>query len=297
MDQVAVDPRAVLAALGLPDVDRVEPATGGWSTTRVWRVERAGERLALRLFEPGKHEPARREAAAMRAAAAAGLSVPRVHAEGAWSDRATDPPALARPALLLEWCDGRTLVAELRARPWAIWALGCAFGRAHARLHRTPAPPDLPGWIDWPAPAEPALRADLEAVARRGTLLHLDFHPLNVLVAGGRVTAVLDWANARAGDPRADVARTFTILLLAPPREPPPVELVRRILAAAYRRGYEREAGPLTGMAPFLTWAVDAMLHDLRPKLGRPGIPLSEADLDRLAAWSPARRGRPPGRT
>jgi aminoglycoside phosphotransferase (APT) family kinase protein len=274
------DPRAVLAALGVHDAERVEPATGGWSTTRVWRVERPGQRLALRLFRPGTQEPARREAAAMRVAAAAGLPVPGLQAEGDWQDR---------PALLLDWCAGRPLLDELRARPWAAWALGQALGRAHARLHRVAAPPGLPGWIDWPARPEPALRARLEAVARRGALLHLDFHPLNVLVAGGRVAAILDWANARAGDPRADVARTYTILGLAPPRESALIEVLRRLLAAAYRRGYEREAGRLPGMSLFIAWAAGAMLHDLRPKIGQAGIPLTEADLAPLAAFAAGR--------
>ncbi|HEY3109423.1 MAG TPA: aminoglycoside phosphotransferase family protein [Chloroflexota bacterium] len=277
MSTPELDPLAVLAALGVADAERVEPATGGWSTTRVWRVERPGARLALRLFPVGWDEPARREAEAMRAAAAAGRPVPRVQVEGAWQ---------GRPALLLDWCAGRPLLDDLRARPWAIWTLGCALGRAHARLHRVPAPPGLPGWIDWPGPPEPALRARLEAIARRDVLLHLDFHPLNVLVAGGEVAAIIDWANARAGDPRADVARTYTILVLAPPRGPTPRELLRRLLAAAYRRGYEREAAPLDGMAPFVAWAASAMLQDLRPKLGRPGIPLTEADLADLAAWA-----------
>ena len=286
MAEAEVDPRAVLVALGVGDAERIEPATGGWSTTRVWRVERPGARLALRLFRPGQHEPARREAGAMRAAAAIGLPVPRVHAEGSWQ---------GRPALLLDWCAGRPLLDDLRRRPWALWAAGHAFGRMHARLHRATAPPGLPGWIDWPARPEPSLRARLEAVARRDVLLHLDFHPLNVLVKGSEVSAVLDWANARAGDPRADVARTFTILLLAPPRRSRAIEVTRRLLAAAYRHGYEREAAPLADMAPFLAWAAQAMLHDLRPKLGQPGIPLAEADLAPIAVWAEARLGEVAG--
>jgi aminoglycoside phosphotransferase (APT) family kinase protein len=267
------DPRAVLAALGVDDASRIELATGGWSTTRVWQVERPGARLALRLFPPGARAAAGREAAAMRAAAAAGLPVPGVRAEGEWE---------GRPALLLDWCAGRPLVDELRARPLSAWALGRALGRAHARLHAIEAPPGLPGWIDWPGPPAPALRARLEAIARGRALLHLDYHPLNVLFDGGAVSAVIDWANARAGDRRADVARTFTILVLAPPHGPPPRDILRRLLATAYRRGYEAEAGRLEGMGPFVAWAAGAMLQDLRPKLGRPGIPLTERDLAEL---------------
>ena len=41
-------------------------------------------------------------------------------------------------------------------------------------------------------------------------LLHLDFHPDNVLLSG-RGPVVIDWANARAGEPALDVAMTWVI--------------------------------------------------------------------------------------
>ena len=43
-----------------------------------------------------------------------------------------------------------------------------------------------------------------------GRLLHLDFHPDNVLLSA-RGPVVIDWANARAGDPALDVAMTWVI--------------------------------------------------------------------------------------
>ena len=41
-------------------------------------------------------------------------------------------------------------------------------------------------------------------------LLHLDFHPDNVLLSQ-RGPVVIDWTNARAGDPAFDVAMTWVI--------------------------------------------------------------------------------------
>src|SRR5262249_57263606 len=104
-------------------------------------------------------------------------------------------------------------------------ALGVAFGRAHSRLREVAAPAPLRAapedWIAWAGPDEPALAERLRAVRRRDDrLLHLDYHPLNVMVDGGRVTGVLDWANALAGDPRADLARHVTILPLVTPIDP-----------------------------------------------------------------------------
>jgi aminoglycoside phosphotransferase (APT) family kinase protein len=105
--------------------------------------------------------------------------------------------------------------------------------------------------------------------------------------AGG-LTAVLDWCNAAAGDPRADVARTHSLLALAPvrPGAPPNVAALRQALLAAWQAGYEEEAGPPEDMALFHAWAGAFALQDLIPKLGRPGIWLQQSDLDRLAQWT-----------
>ena len=44
-------------------------------------------------------------------------------------------------------------------------------------------------------------------------LLHVDFHPQNVIVDGDRIAAVIDWGEARIGDATIDV--TWESLLLA----------------------------------------------------------------------------------
>ena len=284
------DPRAILAALGVEDAAAVERVSGGWDTA-IWRVERGDERFALRVFRPEQAAMARREAAVMRAAASAGLPVPRVHAEGAWRDR---------PALLLAWCAGRPLVDELRARPWRVWTLGDAFGRMQARIHAVHAPDALRGrpgaWIDWAGPAEEPLRSRLQAVASaEEALLHLDYHPLNVMAEGARLTGVLDWANARAGDPRADLARTLTILRLTPtPPDVPPLLtlLLRRLLERAWRRGYRQVAGPQRGMGIFYAWAGGVMVRDLAPKIGQPGVWLEPRHLDDMRGWTERWRRR-----
>jgi aminoglycoside phosphotransferase (APT) family kinase protein len=44
------------------------------------------------------------------------------------------------------------------------------------------------------------------------SLLHLDYHPQNVVVSGLRVTGVIDWVNTDIGDRHLDAATTATIL-------------------------------------------------------------------------------------
>jgi aminoglycoside phosphotransferase (APT) family kinase protein len=242
------------------------------------------------VFRSEQAETCRREVLAMRAAAACGVPVPTVYGETLWQDR---------PALLLSWCSGRPLLAELVARPWSVWSLGLAFGRAQARIHAVPAPEGLRGWDEawgrWLGRDEEALAERLRAaVPRSAALLHLDYHPLNVMVEGQQVTGVLDWANAAAGDPRLDLARTTTILRLAP--TPPTGSLRRatllRLLDLGWRRGYRSAAGKPEEMAIFYAAAGAIMERDLAPKVGRPGIWLEPSHLDRIRRWTTAWRRR-----
>ena len=76
-------------------------------------------------------------------------------------------------------------------------------------------------------------------------LVHLDLHPGNVMVEGGRVSGVIDWANAALGDPAADVAVTRVTTLLGPLDAPRwaslPLQGVRRWLAGSFTHLYCRE--------------------------------------------------------
>ncbi|MGN6809679.1 MAG: phosphotransferase family protein [Thermomicrobiales bacterium] len=283
MSDSALDPAAILQALGVADgVTAIAPVGGGWDTA-LWRVERKGAAYALRVFRPEQAATCRREVAATRAAPP-DVPVPAIHAVGSWRDR---------PALLLAWCPGQPLLAALRAAPWRARTLAYHFGQTQARLHAAPTPDlgELPdAWLAMAGLDDPPLQARLRAVqAPRAALLHLDYHPLNVMVAGTSVSGVLDWANARTGDPRADLARTATILRLAPlPPGTPPLlaTLLLRTVERHWRRGYRAVAAPVGGMAPFYAWAGAVMLADLAPKLGRPGIWLEPRHLEPIRRWT-----------
>lgn len=288
------DPRAVLAALGVAAAEQVVPISGG-ADAQIWRVDLGDDRFALRLLQPEQAGQAAREAAALRAAAAAGVPVPPLHAAGDWH---------GRPALLLGWCPGRTLADELRARPQDAQALGREFGRVQAAIHAAPPPTDLAHpvpWLEWGDP-NPALRARLAAAAPSSpVLLHLDYHPLNVLVDGGRIGGVLDWANARLGDPRADLARTAAILRFAPvpatgDQAATDARAALRQLVVGWRAGYAEAAGQLGGvadLAPFLAWAGAVMARDLAPRLDRPDLPWLTLDyLHGVRRWTAGWRRR-----
>ncbi len=271
----ALDPLAILAALDFAGAARVEFAHGG-SDTAIWRVERAGDVFALRVFRQGEEAACERERVVMQAASAAGAPVPAVHTAGSWR---------GRPALLLTWAPGWPVADELRRRPWRAWRMGVIFGQMQAKIHAIAAPDLLAGrpnaWIDWMGADEPALAQRLrDSYGRRAALLHLDYHPLNVVTDGERITGVLDWRNAEAGEPRADAARTLGILQVGfPGRSSPRVRFVKWVFQQGWRVGYQRQAGPLREMAPLFAWAGAVMLRDLASKR-------SPADLARIRRWT-----------
>ncbi len=283
MAQPELDPRAILAALGYgAGVTAITRVTGGRDTA-IWRIERGDATYVLRVFRPEQAHIARREAAIMRETVP-GVPIPAVQATGEWA---------GRPALLLHWCAGHTLLDALRADPRRFQALARLFGATQARLHAAPAPPFLlaeeRSWIDWAGAGAGPLGARLRTVATDPpSILHFDYHPLNLLVAADQVTGLIDWANVHVGDRRADLARTLTILRFAP-HEPGPtataLRLLSRLLEAGWRRGYRAVAGPLGGMAPFYAWAGIALLNDLAPHAGQPADRLATAHTAPIRRW------------
>jgi aminoglycoside phosphotransferase (APT) family kinase protein len=112
-----------------------------------------------------------REAAVMRHARAHGVPIPRVL-------------EVQEDCLVLEHVDGPTMLADLRRRPWRAFRHARSLARLHARLHEVPF--------------------------EGNRLVHLDLHPENVLLSQ-RGPVVIDWTNARGGDPALDVALTWVI--------------------------------------------------------------------------------------
>lgn len=284
------DPISIAAMLGLTNTTGAIPVHGG-SDTEIWRIATDDGSYALRLFHPDRVQVCENEVLVMQAAGAAGVPVPRVHGSATLRDR---------PALLLSWCAGRPLWEELRDRPETVQEIGEAFGEMQARIHATEVSPELagtlPSWLDWVGTGEDALLERLRDISPgKQALLHLDYHPLNVLTRGSGISGVLDWANARLGDPRADLARTYTILRVEPhlpEGEPSGLTQMRRQLVRGWRRGYEREGMGFQDMPVFMAWAGTVMLHDLAPRVGRPESWWRQRHLEGIRRWTLAWKRR-----
>jgi aminoglycoside phosphotransferase (APT) family kinase protein len=97
--------------------------------------------------------------------------------------------------LVMERIDGVDMVALMTRRPWAIPRLGRVMADLHRRLHELTAP-------DWLRDAP---------VGRGDRFLHLDLHPLNVMMSR-RGPVVIDWSGACRGDPAVDVALAWVLM-------------------------------------------------------------------------------------
>jgi serine/threonine protein kinase len=135
------------------------------------------------------------EAEMMSLASRQGIRVPHVHE--------------VRPdALVMELVPGEPLLDRIRRRPWTMPSGARVIADLHDQLHGIPYD------------------------GRR--LVHLDLHPDNVLL-GPDGPVLIDWTNARGGDPDADVALTWLIAETSD-------GLGGKVFARLFRRVVGREA-------------------------------------------------------
>jgi aminoglycoside phosphotransferase (APT) family kinase protein len=141
-----------------------------------------GPGLVLRRARTGRSMA--REAKTMEYVRSNGFPVPAVDS---LSEDGSD--------LVMERLDGPSMFGALERRPWTVRRSASILADLHRRLHEIPAP-------EWLQPAH---------CGEGDRLLHLDLHPLNVMITA-RGPMVIDWPNAVRGDPAVDVAMTWVLL-------------------------------------------------------------------------------------
>jgi Ser/Thr protein kinase RdoA (MazF antagonist) len=97
--------------------------------------------------------------------------------------------------LVMQRIDGPSLVGAIERRPWTVRQLGTLLADLHLRLHDIPAPDFVP--------AGPLGDGD--------RLLHLDLHPLNVII-GPAGPVVIDWTGAASGEPALDIGIAWLLM-------------------------------------------------------------------------------------
>jgi aminoglycoside phosphotransferase (APT) family kinase protein len=103
--------------------------------------------------------------------------------------------------IVMERIDGPLLMDTVTRDPRRLLRAADLLADLHDQLHAIAAPDWLPHLDDGDA------------------ILHLDLHPLNVMMDGDRAV-VIDWANARIGNPLTDVATSY--VLITTPNAPVP---------------------------------------------------------------------------
>lgn len=251
-----IDVSAIIASLKIGPVTSVAPVTGG-ADSAIWRVEHDRTVSALRVLRPEQAPVVALEQIAMQAASGA-LPVPEIRATTTWS---------GRPVMLIEWVRGETLLQATTRDLHHSVKWGRLLGSAQAKLHEIPGPSGVPSAQEsWLGRLNPALPAD----ATGTTLLHFDFHPLNVLVENEQISGVIDWTNAAVGDPCLDAARTWAILesipLVFPGLDKKESRFALSEFSRGWREAYEEARGPLGEIDPYFRWALIATSRDLTGK-------------------------------
>jgi len=241
-------------------VDRLRVLASGWETTvfefgirsAASNLELpAGRPLVLRFYHgPDAAAKGSREHSVMQLLRKVGFPVPIPYGFQ------SDPALLGAPFLIMERLEGGPLL-RLGSFPDALKIFTLAFlpfVKLHIRLHRLN--PDAAGFaalapafapngaaaglpllermlatigsrvergpLPWLGPALQWART--ESVRFRdatASVLHMDYHPLNVLVAGARISGIIDWVSAESGDRHLDAATTSAILSCHAMENPP----------------------------------------------------------------------------
>lgn len=272
-----------LGAGDLAFAEGPEEIPHGWETyIYSFRLRASGplprpfdRRLVLRVYAGPRGVPrARHEFACERALFLTGEAVP----EPLLVEE--DCTLLGGPFLLMEWLPGETLLDYLRGHNLHILGVAGRLAETHVRLHQLPAA----GFPAAPGPFLERRLGELEALRdeygldgltaglawlrghRPGgeaapCVLHLDYHPINVMVHDGRPPAVLDWSEADVGDRHADVATTVMLMRTASVEgigfhERVLAPLTRWVLVRRYLKVYTRRLGLDVGrLRYYLAWA------------------------------------------
>ncbi len=98
--------------------------------------------------------------------------------------------------IVMDRVAGPTMIDDLGARPWRVVRHARALARIQREVHRCAAP----AWL----PVAPG-------VAEGDRVLHLDLHPMNVILSDGG-PVIIDWTNGSRGDPAFDAAMTYVLM-------------------------------------------------------------------------------------
>src|SRR5664279_1779288 len=143
-----------------------------------------GPGLVLRRAKDGRVIES--EARVISYAAEHGYPVPQIHEVRAGGTE-----------IVMERLDGPMMLDDISRHPWTLTRNARVLADLHDQLHEITAP-------EW-------LR---ELDGKGDRLLHLDLHPMNIMMTK-RGPVVIDWTNASRGEPLTDVGLTYVLMTCA----------------------------------------------------------------------------------
>ena len=189
-----------------------------------------GPGLVLRRAKDGRVIEG--EARVISYAAEHGYPVPQIHEVRAGGTE-----------IVMERLDGPMMMDDISRHPWTLTRNARVLADLHDQLHEITAP-------EW-------LR---ELDGKGDRLLHLDLHPMNVMMTK-RGPVVIDWTNASRGEPLTDVGLTYVLMTCATNPMPPLVrtlvEPVRKMITNVFARRFR---GP--GFAEHVAFAAELKTFD-----------------------------------
>lgn len=171
--------------------------------------------------------------------------------------------------MLMEWVSGNTILHAILESPENSRNLGIEFGKIQALINRIEVPNMIDNkannWLFQENEEEYEVLNKIEHMNK--SLLHLDYHPLNVLTDGEKITGVIDWANGSIGDNRFDFARTLSILQLEGIKIFESNPSLLNEFVSGWWDGYEEIYGKVEFTPLFTTWAGIRLKWDLAKSL------------------------------
>lgn len=200
-----------------------------------------------------------------------------------------------REGLILKEVAGKTLISLAAKRPQTVFSVHRLMADLQIALHQTESDRirSYKGFVkealdleamQFLTPEESAKCLErLEALPEGRHILHLDYHPDNIMSDGKSQTTIIDWMTASAGVPAADVAATLYLLNegeMIPGMSKlagAALEAIRKTVCRKYYADYKKKTGMTDQEVarwrlPFLIfrltiWNIDSEIPGLQRKI------------------------------
>ncbi|MGY5864371.1 MAG: phosphotransferase [Candidatus Thorarchaeota archaeon] len=262
--------------------------TSGWETQIFsfdleWKTKtgKMQEGLIVRVFSPGVGEvKAEKESTVMTQLSRVGYPVPRIYVTE------TDASHLGNPFIIMDRIDGSTLNDKFGPSHDENQNLVMVFSRLFVKLHKldwkyfatdnqshsgdpyyivksalaeagralyTYRKSELKPIVDW-------LHSKVDTVpCEKPSLIHGDFHPMNIMIDSRNNPFVIDWGAAKVGDFRSDLA--WTLLLTR--------AYSNKDNRDSFHNGYQRAVGhDIEELEYFEVFSILRRLFDVSVSLG-----------------------------